>query len=109
MSRVERTERIAESFTNFPTRYESEGHIPRSVEELAENLRHEPYVLFRNDCITKSRRLKKACRNLGIQARLVVCVGYSKARFGRSVGYQSFRQVAEGQRIETRPWDTPDS
>jgi hypothetical protein len=40
------------------------------AESIAEKLRQEPYVLFRNDCIIKSRRLKKACLSIGIQARL---------------------------------------
>ena len=104
MRGVERAERIGETFNNFPTRYESEVQIPGQVEEIAERLRQEPYFLFRNDCITKSRRLKKACLNLGIPARLVVCVGYSQARlFGRSVTVPVIHGwgEVEGQRIET--------
>ena len=71
---------------------------------IAEKLRQEPYVLFRNDCISKSRRLKKACRLMGIPARLVVCLGYTRARiFGRSLTVPVIHGwgEVEGQRIET--------
>ena len=74
------------------------------AEKIAESLRQEPYVLFRNDCITKSRKLKKACLKLGIRARLVVCIGYSSARlFGRNLivpVVHGWGEI-EGQRIET--------
>jgi hypothetical protein len=74
------------------------------AEEIAEKLRLEPYILFRNDCIGKSRRLKKACLAMGIKARLVVCLGYSRARlFGHSLlvpVIHGWGEVA-GQRIET--------
>ncbi len=74
------------------------------VEAIAESLRHEPYILFRNDCIGKSRRLKRACRNIGIQAKLVVCLGYTQAKlFGRSLNIPVIHGwgEVEGQRIET--------
>ncbi len=74
------------------------------VEQIAESLRHEPYILFRNDCIRKSQRLKRACRDLGIPARLVVCLGYSRAKlFGRSLVVPVIHGwgEVEGQRIET--------
>jgi hypothetical protein len=74
------------------------------VEEIAESLRREPYILFRNDCIWKSRRLKKACRSLGIQAKLVVCLGYSRARlFGRWLVIPVIHGwgEVEGRRVET--------
>jgi hypothetical protein len=74
------------------------------VEKIAEDLRHEPYVLFRNDCIGKSRRLKRICRDMGIQVKLVVCLGYARAKlFGRWViipVIHGWGEV-EGQRIET--------
>jgi hypothetical protein len=47
---------------------------------MAEKIRQEPYHLFRNDCITKSRRLKKACVDQGIPAKQVVCLGYARAK-----------------------------
>jgi hypothetical protein len=74
------------------------------IEKIAESLRQEPYILFRNDCIAKSRRLKKACLVIGIQARLVVCLGYSRAKlFGRNLivpVVHGWGEV-EGRRIET--------
>ncbi len=74
------------------------------AETIAESLRHEPYVLFRNDCIHKSQRLKRACLNIGIQAKLVVCLGYTQAKlFGH---YMTVPVIhgwgeVEGQRVET--------
>jgi len=74
------------------------------AEKIAANLRQEPYILFRNDCIGKSRRLKKACRDMGIPTRLVVCLGYARARlFNRPLivpVIHGWGEV-EGQRIET--------
>jgi hypothetical protein len=74
------------------------------AEQIAENLRHEPYILFRNDCIGKSRRLKNACRSIGIPVRVVICLGYGHARlFGHSLivpVIHGWGEV-EGQRIET--------
>ena len=74
------------------------------VEKIAENLRHEPYILFRNDCITKSRRLKRACLALDIKARTVVCLGYTPAKFfGRYLTIPVIHGwgEVEGKRIET--------
>lgn len=51
------------------------------ADAIAEKLRQETYHVFRNDCITKSRRFKKQCRALGIPARQVACIGISPARF----------------------------
>jgi hypothetical protein len=74
------------------------------AEIIAENLRHEPYVLFRNDCIRKSNRLKATCHTSGIQARVVVCIGYTRAKiFGLRLivpVIHGWGEV-EGQRIET--------
>ena len=50
------------------------------AEELSEQLRREPCRLLTNDCIIKSIRFKKACRRLGISARMVLCLGKSRAR-----------------------------
>lgn len=74
------------------------------AEKIAESLRQEPYILFRNDCIVKSRRLKKACYTIGIQARLVVCLGYSGVKlFGHNLTILVVHGWGEvdGQRIET--------
>ena len=77
------------------------------AEEIAEKLRREPYHLFGNDGITKSLRLKRKCKALGIPVRVVACVGLAKARL---LGHwftvpvvHSWGEV-EGKRIEvSRP------
>ena len=51
------------------------------AEEIAEVLRHEPYNLLRNDCITKSLRFKRMCKSSGISARMAVCIGLTRARW----------------------------
>lgn len=74
------------------------------VEEIAERIRQEPYVLFRNDCLMKSMHLKKGCKRLGIPASVVVCIGLAKAKwFGRWVTVPVIHSWAEveGRRIET--------
>jgi hypothetical protein len=80
------------------------------VEKIAERLRQEPYNLFRNDCITKSIRLKRECKALGVSAHVVACIGISRARL---FGYLLTIPVihgwgeVEGKRIETsRPLDS---
>jgi len=43
------------------------------VNVMAEKLRQEPYRLFRNNCFTKSIRLRSECRRRGIKATIVWC------------------------------------
>jgi len=51
------------------------------AENIAESLRQEPYLLFRNDCLFKSLRFRSQCRKQGIKAYLVWCaLGLTKAR-----------------------------
>lgn len=47
------------------------------VDEIAEELRHEPYHILsmRCNCIGKSFRFKKKCLNAGIKARVMICLG----------------------------------
>jgi hypothetical protein len=80
------------------------------TEKIAGKLRQEPYILFRNDCITKSVRLKKACGELDIEAKVIVCIGLARANW-----FQRWLTVpvihgwgeVEGKRIETsRPLGT---
>jgi len=74
------------------------------VEKIAERLRQEPYNLLRNDCITKSIRLKRQCKALGIPARVVACIGLTRARlFGFWLTIPVIHGWAEvdGKRIET--------
>lgn len=74
------------------------------AQEIAEKLRHEPYKTLTNDCIIKSVRLKRQCRNLGIPARVVVCIGLARARwFGHWLTLPVIHGwgEVEGKRIET--------
>jgi hypothetical protein len=74
------------------------------IEIIAENLRQEHYVLFQNDCITKSHRLKKQCKMVGIDARVVICIGIARARwFNRWLTVPVIHGWAEidGKRVET--------
>lgn len=77
------------------------------AESIAESLRQEPYRFFRNDCLTKSWRLRSKCVQKGIQARLVWCaLGLTKIRLP-VVGEvilpycTHFWGEVEGQRLET--------
>lgn len=74
------------------------------AEEIAEKIRQEPYILFRHDCITKSIKLKKECKAVGIPARVVVCIGLARARwFGCWLTIPAIHGwgEVEGKRIET--------
>ncbi|OGO31308.1 MAG: hypothetical protein A2Z29_08910 [Chloroflexi bacterium RBG_16_56_11] len=71
---------------------------------IAGRLRQEPYRLLNNDCITKSVRLKRECRALGIPVKVVVCIGLARARwFGRWLTIPVIHGWGEvgGHRIET--------
>lgn len=74
------------------------------AEKIAEKLRQEPYFLFKNDCLTKSKRFKKECLALGIPASAVACIGLARAKwFGHWLTIlviHGWGEV-EGKRIET--------
>jgi hypothetical protein len=50
------------------------------AEGIAERLRQEPYRLLSNDCLIKSIRFARQCRRLGIDAKVVLCLGSVSAR-----------------------------
>jgi hypothetical protein len=83
------------------------GEVSENIlkaEEIAFKLRQEPYHLLSNDCITKSVRLKKQCRSLGIAVKVVVCIGLARACwFGRWLTIPVIHGwgEVEGKRIET--------
>ncbi len=81
------------------------------AESIAEELRQEHYVLFQNDCITKSHRLKRQCKTLGIDAKVIICIGLGRAHwFNRWLTIPVIHGWAEvdGKRIETsRQLGTP--
>jgi len=74
------------------------------AEKIAKRLREERYILFKNDCVTKSIRFKRECGTIGIQARAVVCIGLARAKW---FGYWLAIPVihgwgeVEGKRLET--------
>ncbi len=48
------------------------------VNKIAERLREEPYHLLgfrKSNCIGKSFRFKKGCKEIGVEARVVICWG----------------------------------
>jgi len=82
----------------------SEVNNLEKVEKIAERLRQEPYNLLRNDCITKSIRLKRECKALGIPVRVVACIGLARARlfgFWLTIPVIHAWGEVEGKRIET--------
>jgi hypothetical protein len=74
------------------------------AEDIAEVLRHEPYNLLKNDCITKSLRFRRMCISDGTTARAVVCIVLARAKwFGHWLiipVIHGWGEV-EGKRIET--------
>jgi hypothetical protein len=50
------------------------------VNEIANRLRNEPYRLLTNNCLHKSIRFAKLCKEQGISAKVVLCLGVASAR-----------------------------
>jgi hypothetical protein len=70
------------------------------VDQMAERLRQEPYDLLRNDCITKSFRLKHQCAQQGIPARVAICIGLARAKLlGREVTLPVIHAWVEVDRV----------
>ena len=61
------------------------GNSRGKVEEIAERYRQEPYRLLSNNCLIKSVRFARQCRRLGIEARVILCLGLLSVRIPRSV------------------------
>lgn len=85
--------------------------ITPQLEALIEEIRNEPYSLLFNNCFAKSFEFKRRCKELGIVARVVVCLGLVKAKwFGHWVTIlvpHSYGEV-ERERIELgQPPGTP--
>jgi hypothetical protein len=86
----------------------------KTAESIAENLRQEPYHLFRNDCFIKSLRFRSQCRKKGIKAYVVWCaLGLAKVRLPLirevTIPYCThYWGEVKGQRFETsRPLGSP--
>ncbi len=83
---------------------DSEVNNLEKAEKIAERLRQEPYNLLTNDCLTKSIRLKRECKALGIPVRVVACIGLARARlfgFWLTIPVIHGWGEVEGKRIET--------
>ena len=52
----------------------------KTREEIAEKLRQEKYRLLSNNCLIKSVRFARECKRLGIDAKVVFCLGSVPAR-----------------------------
>jgi hypothetical protein len=53
------------------------------VDEIAEKLCQAPYHLLgfkKSNSIAKSFRFKKECRRIGVEARVVICIGLTWAK-----------------------------
>lgn len=54
-----------------------------TVDAIAERLRQEPYHLLgvrKSNCIAKSFRFKRECRRIGVEARVEICIGLTRAK-----------------------------
>jgi hypothetical protein len=53
------------------------------IDEIAERLRKEPHHILgfrKSNCIAKSFRFKKECKEIGVDARVVICIGLIRFR-----------------------------
>lgn len=79
----------------------------RTVDSIAERLRQEPYHLLgfrRSNCIAKSFRFRRACRDIGVDARVVISIGSTQAKplgfWMKMFTIHAWGEV-DGRRIET--------
>lgn len=77
------------------------------VDEIAEKLRREPYHLLgmrKSNCLAKSFRFKRECKQIGVEARVVLCIGLTRAKplgfWMKMLTIHAWGQ-ADGRRIET--------
>ncbi len=52
----------------------------KTREEIAEKYRQQKYHLLTNNCLIKSVRFARECKRLGIDVRVVFCLGSAPAR-----------------------------
>ena len=76
------------------------------VDKIAEKLQQEPFHLlpFRSNCFGKSFRFKRECRQIGVEARVVICIGLTRAKplgfWIKMLTIHAWGEV-DGKRIET--------
>ena len=78
-----------------------------TVDAIAERLRQEPYHLLgfrKSNCIAKSFRFKGECRRIGVEARVVICTGLTRAKplgfWIKMLTIHAWGEV-DGRRVET--------
>ncbi|MBA7689734.1 hypothetical protein ES703_98245 [subsurface metagenome] len=78
-----------------------------TVDAIAERLRQEPYHLLgvrKSNCIAKSFRLKRECRRIGVEARVEICIGLTRAKplgfWIKMLTIHAWGEV-DGRRVET--------
>lgn len=77
--------------------------------KYAERIRREPFQMFWNNCIIKSFKFRKYCRELGVNAKVVIALVVTSCdRFPlppKIVWFHTWAEV-DGKRIEVaRPLD----
>jgi hypothetical protein len=80
------------------------------VEEVADSIRREPFHALWNNCLVKSFRFKRECARRGIEARVVVSLGYTRVIRHIRLTIPIFHAWGEVEcrRIEVaRPLDEP--
>ena len=80
------------------------------VEEVADSIRCEPFHSLWNNCLVKSFRFKRECARRGIEARVVVSLGYTRVIRHIRLTIPIFHAWGEVEcrRIEVaRPLDEP--
>ena len=57
-----------------------EAKRENSVEELASRIRKRPYSLISDNCLVKSVGFARRCTDMGVEAKVVVCLALSYKR-----------------------------
>ncbi len=95
-----------------------EYRIQCELHNIAEKIRHEPFHSLTNNCIIKSFKFRKACKNAGIDAAAVIAFGivelnrfglHGKFPFFHSWGYANHTRIEVARPLDERgPWGTYD-
>ena len=85
-------------------RMEEMRKMDNIVEHLAEELRQEPFTFLHTNCVVKSLRLKRKLKVLGIQSKILLCLGTARVKwFGHWIIIPSIHAYCDvdNTRIET--------
>mgnify|MGYP001574488410 CR=1 FL=1 len=71
----------------------------RNLKAWIDSVYHEPFNLFTNNCWHKSRKIIRKARELGLEAKLVVCIVFFRVKFLHNLPVVSlhFYSVIEGK------------